>query len=274
MKKNIVFFFLLLGTCGGMGLRAQPAPADSSGYFSSFDGTKIYYEVKGKGQPVVLVHGFIANGESWKRTALYTDLLEKGYQVISFDMRGNGRSDKPHDAAAYANDAEAKDIMGLLSMLKVNRYNVVGYSRGSIIVSRLLVLDKRVGAAVMGGMGVDFTNPEWPRRKMFYRALSGDTTVKELQGMVKYVQQSGLDQQALACLQKEQPSTSREALGKIQQPVLVICGAQDADNGNAGELVKLLPHAGRATVPGDHNNALRTKEFSTAVTDFFNKKPD
>lgn len=261
MKKLLSFFTLLLI------VRVLFAQTDSSGYYSSFDGTKIWYEVKGKGEAVVLVHGFIVNGESWKRTALYTDLLKAGYKVITFDMRGNGKSDKPHDASFYANDAEAKDIMGLLNSLKIKKYAVVGYSRGSIITARLLVLDKRIKKAVIGGMGTDFTNPDWPRRKLFYRALSGDT-VAELAPMVNYVKQSGLDQQALALLQNEQPSTPRETLQKIQQPVLVICGSEDSDNGSAKALAGLFTHGSYKTTPGDHNNASKTPEFSSAIIQF------
>jgi pimeloyl-ACP methyl ester carboxylesterase len=213
------------------------------------------------------VHGFIVNGESWKRTVLYNDLIKAGYQVITLDMRGNGKSDKPHEAPAYANDAEAKDIMGLLDQLKIKKYAAVGYSRGSIITARLLVLDKKIKKAVMGGMGTDFTNPEWPRRKLFYRALSGDT-VAELAPMVDYVKKSKLDQQALALLQKEQPSTPKETLKKVKQPVLVICGSEDSDNGAAEDLAKLFPHGLYKTTPGDHNNASKSSEFSAAIVQF------
>jgi pimeloyl-ACP methyl ester carboxylesterase len=244
-------------------------PIDSN-YFSSFDGTKIYYEVRGEGRPVLLVHGFIVNSSSWKHAALYADLLKDGYKVIMLDMRGNGKSDKPHDSAAYENDAEAKDIMLLMDLLKINQYSVVGYSRGSIITARLLVLDKRVQDAVLGGMGVDFTNPGWPRRIMFYHALRGDS-VPELKGLVDYVQQQHLDQTALAYLQKSQPSTSKTELNKITQPVLVISGTEDSDNGSAGELAKLLPHSFVSNVPGDHNHASATNEFSTAVINFLQK---
>jgi pimeloyl-ACP methyl ester carboxylesterase len=244
------------------------AAQDIANYFTSFDGTKIYYEVKGNGSPVVLVHGFIVNGETWKKTAVYNDLLNAGYKVISFDMRGNGRSDKPHDSASYASDAEAKDIMGLLNSLKVSGYDVIGYSRGAIITSRLLVLDPRVRHAVIGGMGSDFTDPEWPRRKMFYRALMGEP-VKDLEGMVKYVKDSGLDQLALALLQQSQPSTSKSELNKLEKNVLVICGDKDADNGSARELADLIPKSTYKTVPGDHGSALRTAEFSKEVLSFF-----
>ena len=132
------------------------------------------------------------------------------------------------------------------------------------------MLDKRIKDAVLGGMGADFTNPEWPRRILFYHALRGDS-VPQLKGLVDYVQQQKLDRLALAYLQKSQPSTSKEALNKVTQPVLVISGDKDTDNGSVSELAKLLPNSTVATVPGDHNHASSTKEFSTSVIHFFQK---
>ena len=264
-------FFLLFGLFFIQKTNAQVNNLpDSGAYFRSFDSTRIYYEVKGNGEPVLLVHGFIVNGQSWKRTELYKDLLTAGYKVIILDQRGNGFSDKPHDSTAYDNDAEAKDIMALMKLLKIKKYSAVGYSRGSIIVSRLLVLDKRIKKGVMGGMGAEFTNPEWPRRIMFYKALSGQT-VPELEAMVENVKKQGLDQQALAYLQRSQPSTSKEELGKIKQPVLIICGDKDSDNGSAKELADLFKHPTYKITPGDHGGASRTKEFSTEVISFLHK---
>lgn len=252
------------------GLHKNSTPSDTGNFFSSFDGTKIYYEVKGEGKPVLLVHGFIVNSQSWKKTALYKDLLETGYKVIILDQRGNGFSDKPHTPEAYENDAEAKDIMILLKKLHIKKYSAVGYSRGSIIVSRLLVLDKKIKKAVMGGMGAEFTNPEWPRRIMFYKALNGDP-VKELEGLVKYVQEKGLDQQALAYLQKSQPSTSKKELASVKQKTLIICGDKDTDNGSGKELASLIHKSIYKIVPGDHNNAGSSKAFSEEVILFLKK---
>ena len=245
---------------------AAKYPADS-GYYKSFDGIKIYYEVHGSGKPVLLVHGFVVSGNSWKHTALYSTLLQAGYKVVIPDLRGNGKSDKPHDSTAYDNDAEAKDLTGLMNFLNIKRYSVVGYSRGSIITARLLVLDPEVKKAVLGGMGADFTNPQWPRRILFYRGLMGDS-IPEVKGLVSYIQQQHLDQVALAYMQRSQPSTSKEALAQVKQPVLVISGDKDTDNGSADALAKLLPHSFRAIVPGDHNHAAATKEFALDVIKF------
>ena len=269
MRSLLILFSLVMATNGKAqsGSNLNDFPVDS-GYFHSFDGTRIYYEVRGSGKPVLLVHGFIVNSNSWKHTSLYKDLLDEGYRVILLDLRGNGKSGKPHNPIAYSHDAEAKDIIGLMNFLGTPHYSVVGYSRGSIITARLLVLDKRIQDAVMGGMGADFTNPEWPRRIMFYHALRGDS-VPQLRSMVEYVHQQKLDQQALAYLQEFQPSTSREALGKISIPVLVVSGSEDSDNGSSKELAKLLPKSSIATVPGDHDHAASTPEFSNAVTAFF-----
>ena len=110
--------------------RSQTTIASDSGYYASFDSTKIYYETRGQGKAVLLVHGFIVDGSSWERSALLADLVQKGFKVITADLRGNGKSDKPMVETAYAHDAEAKDLIGLMNFLGIETYDVVGYSRG------------------------------------------------------------------------------------------------------------------------------------------------
>ena len=100
--------------------------------------------------------------------------------------------------------------------------------------------------------------------------MMGDS-IPELKAAVDYVKQQGLDQLALAYLQKAQPSTTKEELGNVKQPVLVICGDKDADNGSAAELAKLLPKSSSATTPGDHNHAAKTPDFSMEIISFFRR---
>jgi pimeloyl-ACP methyl ester carboxylesterase len=243
---------------------------DTSRYYVSFDGAQIHYEIKGNGAAVVLLHGFTGTIKSWKQTPLYADLVKAGYKVIVPDMRGNGLSDKPHIPEAYAHDAEARDIMGIVSELQLSNYMVIGYSRGSIIGSRLLVNDNRVSKAVLGGMGADFMNPEWPRRMMFYKALAGKPT-PQLEGFMKYVKDSGFDQVALMYLQKSQPFTTREEFATVKKPVLILCGDVDEDNGSSKDLASLIPNAEYKRVPGDHNGTAKTKAFGDVVMAFIRK---
>jgi pimeloyl-ACP methyl ester carboxylesterase len=263
MKKRLTAIGILLMIT--IHLFAQKAEGN---YFTSFDSTKIYYEVKGDGYPVIFIHGFSGTGQGWKNCAVYQDLLNAGYMVILIDQRGNGKSDKPHNELAYANDAEAKDIMVLISSLNIKQYNALGYSRGSIILSRLLVLDKRIHKAVMGGMGDAYTNPDWPRRVHAYKALMGDTTLHDVDDMVKYIRSQHFDELSLAYQQKYQPSTSIKELATVRKPVLIIRGTEDKENGSETGLNKLIPHSELMYVPGNHNTAIRTPEFSTAVLKF------
>lgn len=243
---------------------------DSANYFSSFDGTRIHYTVKGSGEPVILVHGFMGSADSWPSTPLYDSLLQHGFRVITLDLRGNGTSGHPHDSLAYMQDAEARDIIGLAGHLQLPAYKVVGYSRGSIITARLLVLDPKVNCAVLGGIGTGFTDPAWPRRQKFYDALSGKD-VPELAAMVKNVQAKGLDQRALALMQWGQPATTPAELAKVQQPVLVIGGDKDEDNDTGGSLAAMMPCGMHGTVAGDHNSVMRSPRFAAWVLDFLTK---
>ena len=255
---RMVFFFLL---CLGLDLSAQTSQ------FNSFDGSKIVYTDEGEGKPILLVHGFINTRKSWENTTLKKDLLAKGYRVIIPDLRGNGDSDKPKGERAYANGAEIKDLILLMDHLKIKRYKAIGYSRGSIVLAKLLTMDKRIKKAVLGGMGVDFTNPDWDRRTMFAKAFAGETN-EITQGAVDYARSIHADLLSLHLQQKHQPVTSLRELGAIRKRILIITGDQDTDNGDPEKLQRALPRAEFQIVEGDHNGTYKTKGFSKAIIDF------
>lgn len=248
--------------------QAQP---DREPLFTSFDGTKLHYDVLGTGRrAVVLLHGFIVNGDSWKRAPLRQMLADSGYTVVTLDLRGNGRSDKPHTASAYQDDAELKDVLALMTYLGHRQYDVVGYSRGAILAARLLDIapPNTVRKAVLGGMGLDFSDPNWYRRRHFYEALNSPGSHPELQPAIDYALKTGADTVALKFMQQFQPVTTQAELRRIQQPVLVISGDQDEDNGRAADLATALPNAQLATVPGTHNNTMSSPAFAQRVMAF------
>src|SRR5437588_3395499 len=124
------------------------------GYFSSFDGVKLAYEDQGSGPATLLLHGFAADTTgNWERPGVIGSLLAAGRRVITLDARGHGQSEKPHDPAAYEDDAMAKDASALLDHLGIEEVDVVGYSMSAATTARLVQTETRVRRAVLGGAG-------------------------------------------------------------------------------------------------------------------------
>lgn len=238
-------------------------------FYEASDKIRIAYTDSGSGKVVILLHGFINTGANWRKTALYRDLLKNGYRIIVPDLRGNGRSDKPHEDKFYANDVETNDVAGIISDLKIKSYAVVGYSRGAIVAAKLLTKDKRISQVVLGGMGQHFTNPNWDRRLMFAAAFNGKYHLyPEAQGAVKYAKSINADTLALGFLQKYQPVTSPTELIQFKKPVLIIAGNEDKDNGNPEVLQTYFKNATLKIVKGNHNGTYNTEEFSEGVRAF------
>ena len=95
---------------------------------------KIYYEDHGNGQPVVLIHGYPLNSDSWERQE--PELLSSGYRVIRYDRRGFGNSSRPTTGFDY--DTFAADLNALLEHLELEDVVLVGFSMGTGEVTRYL----------------------------------------------------------------------------------------------------------------------------------------
>jgi len=94
----------------------------------------IHYDDCGSGKPVVLIHGWPLNGNSWERQQ--AALLAAGHRVITYDRRGFGRSSQP--SVGYDYDTLAKDTMHLLNTLDLNDATLVGFSMGGGEVARYM----------------------------------------------------------------------------------------------------------------------------------------
>ncbi|WP_432483009.1 alpha/beta fold hydrolase [Kineococcus esterisolvens] len=95
---------------------------------------ELHYEDHGTGQPVVLIHGYPLDGDSWEKQQ--PALLEAGYRVITYDRRGFGRSSRP--TTGYDYDTFAADLDALLTALDLRDVVLVGFSMGSGEVTRYL----------------------------------------------------------------------------------------------------------------------------------------
>ena len=118
-------------------------------YFDSA-GVRIRYIDRGKGEPVVLLHGNGGSLQSWIDTGIAAN-LDRDYRVIALDARGHGRSAKPRDPAAYGQQM-GLDLVRLMDHLGIARAHLVGYSMGASILGKLVTTHPdRFLTLTMGG---------------------------------------------------------------------------------------------------------------------------
>ena len=101
---------------------------DESGYVVN-SGVRIHYEVHGTGQLTILLlpTWAIVDSRHWK---MQVPFLARHYRVITFDPRGNGRSDRPRDPAAYADSVFASDIAAVLDGTGTKRAVLAAFCSG------------------------------------------------------------------------------------------------------------------------------------------------
>jgi pimeloyl-ACP methyl ester carboxylesterase len=128
----VVTIFLLSAASAAERWETVPAapplpPALESGY-APVNGIKMYYAIYGQGDPVLLIHGGLANADYWANQVL---ALSKTHKVIVADSRGHGRSTRTAEPIGY--DLMTSDYIALLDYLKIQKTALVGWSDGGII---------------------------------------------------------------------------------------------------------------------------------------------
>jgi pimeloyl-ACP methyl ester carboxylesterase len=103
-----------------------PKPTQSG--FAPVNGIRIWYAIFGRGEPVVLLHGGLANSSYWGHQVR---ALQRRHQVIVLDSRGHGRSNRNEQPYGY--DLMASDVLALMDHLKLRKAAIVGWSDGAII---------------------------------------------------------------------------------------------------------------------------------------------
>lgn len=132
MKRAIsIFTFVMAFVTLGMA-QQQPLPPSESGY-APVNGLQMYYEVYGEGTPLVLLHGsFMTIGTNY---GMLIPELAKNNKVIAVELQGHGHTANIDRDFSYAHFAS--DVAALLSHLKVEKTNVLGYSLGGTVGLRL-----------------------------------------------------------------------------------------------------------------------------------------
>ena len=121
------------------------------------DGLTIHVETRGRGSPLVLLHGFTGSSRTWHALGA---ALEDRFTTIAVDLPGHGRSGAPADPARYAIARFGDDLARVLDALRVDRVAILGYSFGGRTALRFaLAHPERVTHLVLEGASPGIDDP-------------------------------------------------------------------------------------------------------------------
>lgn len=243
-----------------------------TGFYSGNGGAQLAVHCVGAGRSVLLLHGLFSSAQvNWIKYGTAAQLAEAGFEAIMPDLRAHGESDAPHDPAAYPSDVLVKDTLALVAALGLTDFDLCGFSLGSRTSVRAVLAGLAPRRLVLGGMGLSGLSG-WARRSgHFIDAIDRFGTIKH--GEPAFIAQAFMktmkvDRVAARLLLQSVDDTPAEALSRITMPTLVVCGADDQDNGSAPELAEALPDARYQEVPGNHMSSVTQRQLGEAIVDF------
>jgi pimeloyl-ACP methyl ester carboxylesterase len=198
----------------------------TTGKYAQTKDAKIYYEVYGKGQPVVVLHGGLFG--STVEMADFIDKLKLNYQVIAISLRGHGKSELGTEPVSL--EQRANDAMAVINAVTKDSVMVLGFSDGGYAAYQLAVMySNRVKKMVVIGAG-----ELYPGVREFNftgkQAMSFDKPFfeQQLKLMPEPNRLEDLFAGVNACYSKL--TVGKDLLGSIKCPVLVMAGDKDDSN--------------------------------------------
>lgn len=127
---------------------------------------RVYVEQQGRGEPVVLVHGFGASSFSWREVL---PELARGYRVVALDLSGFGWTDRPDALDSYTRESQVELILGVMDALGIGDAHIIGHSYGGALTMALAgEHPERVRSMVL----VDSAAIDYPmKRRMWFAAV-------------------------------------------------------------------------------------------------------
>jgi pimeloyl-ACP methyl ester carboxylesterase len=256
MKLWIVIAACLLAGVTSPGAAAQLSPGANFGAnaalgkYADINGIKLYYEIYGEGEPLMLFHG---NGGSIASFASEIPELSKHFKVIAVDSRAQGKSTDSSAEITYA--LMASDMSALIDQLRLGSVNVMGWSDGGNVGLELaLAHPEQVKKLVT--FGANYTHVDFEAAPNDVKMQSDDPRVARTAAAIAEAKKtmsprSPAVRKKLDDLMAKYPNITTAQLQTIEMPVLVIAGDHDAIKlEQTISLFRNLPHAQLWIVPG------------------------
>lgn len=238
------------------------------------DGTRIAFDVRGDGPPLLLVHGSALSRSIWRGFG-YVAALQDRYRVIAVDLRGHGRSGKPHEAEAYRMPLVLADILAVLDAVEAPAAHLFGYSFGARAGFSLADSHPERMLSLISAGGT-YRAPGGSVSELFFPGYDAALGSGGMRGFLDgWAAHSGapVDPQTTAAFLANDPLALRayfrrvelepgipdSRLAHLETPTLLLAGTRDHNRYLDSErAATLMPHATFRALPGrGHGNTLR-----------------
>jgi len=137
---------------------AMAATPEKSGYINVSGGAKIYYEERGSGEPLILLHGHSLDTRMWDPQF---KTFAKHYRTVRFDFRGYGKSSSQDENIQFTH---LEDLLTLMDSLRIPRAHIVGLSMGAFVASDMLALkpERMISCVLASGGMKTYKGPSEP----------------------------------------------------------------------------------------------------------------
>jgi pimeloyl-ACP methyl ester carboxylesterase len=241
------------------------------------DGARIYYEVAGHGDPILLSHGYSATSAMW---ADQVAALKDRYTVITWDMRGHGQSDSPQDPSLYSEAHTVADMQALLDAHGFATAIIGGLSLGGYMSLAFHVVHPEMTRALMlfdtgPGYKSDTAREQWnetaeKRAVRFEQQGLASTGQSDEVRLARHRSADGLARAARGML-KQVDARVIESLPTITVPTLVLVGEKDAAYHAATDyMAGKIPNARKVVIAeaGHAANLHQPAGFNATVDEF------
>ena len=227
---------------------------EQQGQYALVNGIKMYYEIHGSGQPLVLIHGAASTIES--NFGRILPALASRHRVIAVELQGHGHTADRDAPFLFTQDAD--DVAALLQQLNIKKADIFGFSNGG---TTSIYLALRHPQLVNRLVLASTTSRRSGMQPAFWEGMMAHPTIDGMpEGLKDAFRKANPDPQALQnlfdkCVVRMQTFTdiSNDDLRSIQAPALIILGdAEVVRAEHAVEMARTLPHAKLAIIPGEH----------------------
>jgi pimeloyl-ACP methyl ester carboxylesterase len=260
MKKYVVsFLILVLASCAHTPKVTEEktvtkSEPNQSGYLK-VNGTDIYYEMYGSGEPLVLLHG--GGSDIHVSFGKGISALAKHYRVIAFDEQGHGKS--PASERAFGFENTAKDIAEALRQLNIEKAKFIGFSNGATTGMYIGIMYPNLMSKMILGSGLYSRNGAPPQFWDMMKSATINSMPQELKDAYVKVSPRPQDLQKMFEYDSNRMRNFKDipdkSIRSVKIPVLIMQTDQDVATLEHGvRVTRLLPQGRFAVLPGPHDN--------------------